>query len=77
MILKEFLEFTSRKKCGYAKQGGITSLIGESLLPGWSLLFLKRGIKNMLPRSSEDGCLLFLMRLYGINGVHKLVCFNN
>lgn len=51
--------------------------IGESLLPGCSFFILKCSIKNMLPRSSEDGCLLFLMRVYGINGMRKLVWFNN
>lgn len=49
--------------------------IRESLLPRCSLI-LDFSIKNMLQRSS-DGCLLFLMRVYRINGMPKSVCFNN
>lgn len=51
--------------------------IAESLLPGCYFFILQCSIKNVLPRSSEDGCLLFLTRVYRINGMHKLVCLND
>lgn len=55
----------------------LPSFIGESYCLDALFLILKCNIKNMLLRSSEGGCLQFPVRVCGINGMHKLVCFNN
>lgn len=55
----------------------LPSFVGETYCLDALFLVLKCNIKNMLVRSIEGGGLQFPVCVCGINGMHKLVCFNN